>query len=85
MSILPKVYRFVWMTKDDRPSTSYIVARNETNAEKLFKQLSNESKKKDKVDVYIYMSESWLANVLALFLPKYIYRGGKWSEWKRMK
>jgi len=81
MKIIPKVYQFIGLYRDGRIQPSRIVARSAVNAERRFKQLYNESD--EQITQYCICQENWLANILILSLPKYTYRGGAWSEWKK--
>jgi hypothetical protein len=80
MKLLPKVYRFGWVTVDGQFNTSYMVARSEQNAFKVMSQFAKEDEAIYKH--YCVMEESWFANLLILFLPKYMYTGSQWSEWR---
>lgn len=79
--MIPKVYRFVLMNKEGQLNTPWIVARNENNAFKRIAELSNGID--FDINQYTVMEESWLANLLILFLPRYTYKGSEWAKWRK--
>lgn len=85
MNMKPKVYVFMFVTKDGSTNTAWMVARNKTNAVGFIKSVMLKDRPKQYTH-FAYSEQSWLGNILALLLPKYKNKNEnvKWSRWYKL-